>query len=229
MVAFLRRLPTLSVDEYRAMAEGKGDREKAASIDLPHIDRQAAVIAECARCHGDEDAPAESRLVPQLSGQTLAYLQRALDDYATGARQSGTMQPQAVALDEKERVAIASYYAQIAKVSAGQFSTESVERGRRIASEGIVREGIPPCLGCHGGRSADSFPLLSGQSSAYLIQQLKLWRNGLRAQTAQGAIMAAIAVRLSDRQIEDTAAYFQSRNPSEDARPAPIAISRDGR
>ena len=230
MVAFLRRLPKMSVDEYRAMAEGKRDREKAASLDLPHMDRQAALVAECARCHGDADSAPQSRLVPRLSGQAVAYFERALNDYAIGLRQSGTMQPQAVALDEKERADIAAYYARAAK--QGQQApapADQVERGHRIANDGVVREGIPACLECHGGRAKTSFPRLAGQSARYLAQQLKLWRAGHRAQTAQGAIMAPIAIRLSDRQIEDVAAYFESRNPSDDARGPGVEVSRDAR
>ena len=230
MVAFLRRLPQMSVDEYRSMAEGGRDREKAASLDLPHMDRQAALVAECARCHGDADSAPQSRLVPRLSGQAVAYFERALNDYAIGLRQSGTMQPPAVALDEKERADIAAYYARAAK--QGQQApapADQVERGLRIANDGVAREGIPACLECHGGRARTSFPRLAGQSARYLAQQLKLWRAGHRAQTAQGAIMAPIAIRLSDRQIEDVAAYFESRNPSDDARGPGVEVSRDAR
>jgi cytochrome c553 len=231
MVAFLRQLPQMSVDEYRSMAEGGRDREKAASLDLPHYDRQSALITECARCHGDESSPPQSRLVPQLSGQTAAYLERALKDYANGTRQSGTMQPQAIVLDENERAAIAAHYARARRQEHARpaASIEPIERGRRIANEGVVRDGIPPCLGCHAGRSAESFPLLSGQPAAYLIQQLKLWRAGHRAQTVQGAIMAPIARRLSDAQIEDVAAYFEGRNLSDDIRAAPVTVSGDAR
>jgi cytochrome c553 len=230
MVAFLRRLPQMSVDEYRAMAEGKVQRERAASIDVPHTDRQAALVAECARCHGDAGSAPQSRLVPRLSGQAVAYLERALTDYAIGLRQSGTMQPQAVALEEKERADIATYYARAAKHKQhAPAPADQVERGRRIANDGIVREGIPACLECHGGRAKTSFPRLAGQSARYLAQQLKLWRAGQRAQTAQGAIMAPIAIRLSDWQIEDVAAYFESRNPSDDARGSSVEVSRDAR
>jgi cytochrome c553 len=230
MVAFLRRLPQMSVDEYRAMAEGRVERDRAPSIDLPHVDRQAALVAECARCHGDVDSAPQSRLVPRLSGQAAVYLERALNDYAIGLRQSGTMQPQAVALEEKERADIADYYARAAKQEKkSEAPADRVERGRRIANDGVSREGIPACLECHGARGKTSFPRLAGQSARYLAQQLKLWRAGQRAQTAQGAIMAPIAIRLSDRQIEDVAAYFETRKPSDDLRRSDVEVSRDAR
>jgi hypothetical protein len=41
--------------------------------------------------------------------------------------------------------------------------------------------------------------------------------------------MAPIAIRLTDRQIEDVAAYFENRNPSDDARRSDVEVSRDAR
>jgi cytochrome c553 len=158
------------------------------------------------------------------------YLERALNDYAIGLRQSGTMQPQAVALEDKERAAIAEYYARSAKQERQTPApADQVERGRRIANDGVTREGIPACLECHGARGKTSFPRLAGQSARYLAQQLNLWRAGHRAQTAQGAIMAPIAIRLSDRQIEDVASYFESRRPSEDLPRPDVEVSRGAR
>ncbi|OIN14288.1 c-type cytochrome [Oceanisphaera psychrotolerans] len=63
------------------------------------------------------------------------------------------------------------------------------------------------CAACHGaeGISAmDIYPNLAGQKEAYLVAQLKHFRDGER----QNPIMAPMAKPLSDQDIEDLAAYY---------------------
>jgi cytochrome c553 len=148
-----------------------------------------------------------------------------LRHYASGQRPSGVMQPIAAALDDAALADLAQYYAQLpaARGGAGVASPSAyeIERGRRIASEGVPQKGVPPCLACHGGKSAATFPRLDGQHAAYIAGQLRLWRRGLRGRTVHGAIMAAIARRLSDEQVEDVAAYFASVAASAPPAPAP--------
>jgi cytochrome c553 len=206
----------MSPETYRTLTTGAADANDNEQI------------AECTRCHGDADTPPVSRLVPRLAGQTEAYLLHALADYAHRRRPSGMMQLAAVPLEPKMIEDLAAYYAsmQPAAPEKAAHDPARVERGRRIAVDGIREDVIPPCLACHSGRAAASFPRLSGQYAAYLAQQLRLFRDGLRAETAQGAIMTAIAERLDNDQIADVAAYFAAREPAEDgasAAPAPGA------
>ncbi len=68
------------------------------------------------------------------------------------------------------------------------------------------------CMGCHGVTSYANVypsyrvPKLGGQHEAYLVAALKAYRSGERSHTT----MNAQAARLSDKQIEDIAAYFAS-------------------
>jgi cytochrome c553 len=68
---------------------------------------------------------------------------------------------------------------------------------------------VPPCEGCHGHAALDTFPRLRGQNARYLENQLHLWRRGLRANTAAGAIMAVVAARLDERDSRDVALYYE--------------------
>lgn len=206
VVAFLRRLPDLDAPEYRELAFGDaGGRARRSIADL------RADLADCARCHGKDGNPPASRLVPHLAGQSAAYLASALRHYAQGTRPSGVMQPVATALDAEAIARIAEHYAaQAGGGTDADHPAEQVERGRRIAIDGLVRQGVPPCIACHGARSSPMFPRLAGQNARYLASQLQLWQRGGRDATVLGAVMAPIARRLDARQLADVTAYFAS-------------------
>jgi cytochrome c553 len=67
---------------------------------------------------------------------------------------------------------------------------------------------IPACTGCHGADALKTYPRLAGQNRAYMANRLRLWKGGLAPGTDGEAIMAPLARALSERQIEDAAAYF---------------------
>lgn len=65
------------------------------------------------------------------------------------------------------------------------------------------------CAACHGVKGLATLPHapnLAGQPLQYLDEQLKLYRNGKR----QNETMALMAKPLSDQQIEDLAAWYNS-------------------
>ncbi len=66
------------------------------------------------------------------------------------------------------------------------------------------------CAGCHGadGNSpSDAFPKLAGQHEEYVSRQLKRFKSGSR----QNAIMAGMAAGLSEQDMADVAAFFESQ------------------
>jgi cytochrome c553 len=65
------------------------------------------------------------------------------------------------------------------------------------------------CAGCHGSDGISANPLwpnLAGQKAPYLVKQLKAFRDGGR----QDPMMSAMAIPLSDADIENLAAYYSS-------------------
>ncbi len=75
------------------------------------------------------------------------------------------------------------------------------------ASAGRAKAAV--CAACHGpnGISANpQWPNLAGQKDLYLIKQMKAFRDGTRVDP----LMSAQAQPLSDRDIEDLAAYFST-------------------
>lgn len=216
VVAFLRRLPSLDAAGYRDLASGnRTPRDRPASV-IESEGTEAA--AACARCHDDGEAPPTSGLVPRLAGLSPDYLAQALRHYAEGLRPSGIMQPIAVELSAAEISDVADYYSELPRSGgtggrAAEPTTagEDLELGRLLAARGAPEAGLPACLSCHGEKRLARFPLLDGQPAPYLAGQLRLWREGLRDLTPEGRLMAVIARRMSDAQIDATAAYFEAR------------------
>lgn len=65
------------------------------------------------------------------------------------------------------------------------------------------------CVACHGekGISANNlYPNLAGQKDAYTVKQLKAFKDGSR----KDPTMNAMSKPLTDKQMEDIAAYFAS-------------------
>jgi cytochrome c553 len=105
---------------------------------------------------------------------------------------------------------LAAHYAAAGSLAAPAASGGP---GEEIARRGVPADGIPACISCHepAGARYPHYPALRGQTADYLAQQLRLFRAGSRGGTAYAHIMATIARRLSDEQIDAVAAYFGTR------------------
>ncbi len=87
---------------------------------------------------------------------------------------------------------------------AGDLTKGDVAKGKTRASA---------CVACHGpdGNSANpEWPKLAGQSSLYIIKQLRLFRTGERG----NPLMTPMAKGLSDQDVENLGAYFASQTTS---------------
>jgi len=92
--------------------------------------------------------------------------------------------------------------------------------GASLAAADRVEDGrlkAVQCVACHGmGGVAPNptFPHLAGQNAAYLAIQLERFRTGERYHP----LMTPVAQALSDRDIEDLAAYYSELRPWTEAR-----------
>ncbi len=71
------------------------------------------------------------------------------------------------------------------------------------------KEKTRTCQVCHGKGGASTnptYPVLAGQHARYIVKQLKAFRSGTR----KDPIMNGMAAPLSDQDMEDVAAYFES-------------------
>lgn len=85
-------------------------------------------------------------------------------------------------------------------VSSSLFAEGDVEAGK---AKSMI------CASCHGKDGvgiADIYPNLAGQKAAYTALQLKAFRDGQR----KNMMMSPMAKGLSDKDIENLAAYYES-------------------
>lgn len=216
VVAFLRRMPRLDAAGYAALALGNAREPSPATREAEPVLVAGGGSAwrpfACARCHGDDERPPVSSLVPRLAGQSADYLARALEQFADGRRQSGIMSEIAAQLAPAEITALARYYAGLARDDAlaalAPAGPGASDAGGRLALGGATAGAVPPCVTCHGATAPPQWPRLAGQSRAYIAGQLRLWKAGHRRGTPDARLMGMIAERMSEAQIDSVAAYY---------------------
>lgn len=181
--------------------------------------------ATCAGCHGarGEGGPA----FPRLAGTGQAYLQAQLEAFANGSRQSAVMQPLVQKLTAGDRTALASYYSRLpAPVSAIDTSPAlPSDTGVWLATRGRWANQVPACAQCHGPGGigvGEHFPPLAGLPATYIAAQIAAWKAGTRPPGPLD-LMADIAKKLSDREVEAVAAYYAQLGGGASAASAPSA------
>ena len=223
VVAFLKRISAMDAETYRSLALGGVRITGQTGEKLATIESNPQGAGACARCHGAEGKGPSSALVPNLHGQPAEFLMTALQQYAGGKRRSGIMQPLAAELQAQDIQRLAEYYARLAPPKKQPRATDdaSVERGRRLATEGDPGNAIPACNACHGRDALAIYPRLAGQNAAYMAGQLRLWKAGHHTSTDSAAIMAPIARRLTGEDIDAVTHYFSglAAEPAGTSRP----------
>lgn len=228
MTAFLLRLKDLKPEEYRALVRPQPGTPGAGEAPVPPGQEAGAALhtGQCLRCHGADGGGRGTGAFPKLAGQRREYLLAAMDAYTQGTRHSGVMEPLAAGLTAEHRRALADYYAALppspTRSPAPWATAESVERGRRIAHEGLPQQRVPGCVQCHGPKPTrvnPHYPTLAGQYAEYLFLQLQLFHDDVRGGSPYRHLMHEVAPRLTGGQMRDVAAYYASL-PAEPA-PAP--------
>lgn len=203
MVAFLRRYRDLDAKGYRALAGYAATQSTA-------MDK---VLETCNGCHMPDRLHAES-LIPNLAGQSAAYLEQALAAYANGTRPSGIMAVALQGLSDEERQTLARQFASQPPIGLRSAALNGLaRRGESLALKGDPGRRIPACLSCHDKADANpAFPRLSGQAEAYLANQLRLFTGKTRGGGPFRALMTQAVNNLTEEDIAALAAYFAARN-----------------
>jgi len=141
-----------------------------------------AKAAVCAACHG-ADGKAIQPAFPNLAGQHAAYIEKQLQDYKSGARVNALMVGQVAALSEQDMADLAAHFSSLAGIES-VANEENLALGENIYRGGITNAGVAACSACHGptgvGNPQANFPVLAGQNTQYIADQLRYFRSGER-------------------------------------------------
>lgn len=189
--------PFLAAEEANPLV--KGDPEAG-----------AALAGTCIACHGEQGNSPQAQW-PNIAGQHAGYIFQQLRDYQSGDRTDPQMAPMVAGLSEQDMLDLAAYYSQQPHTVVGANDETLVERGRTIYMGGIPDKGVAACIACHGpageGNPAADYPVVGGQWSGYLADQLRRYRDGDRANDPH-RMMRSLAEEMSDEEIEAVAEYM---------------------
>jgi cytochrome c553 len=153
---------------------------------------------------------------PRIAGQPPAYLERQLEAYADGRRQSVVMGPLAQRLTKEERASVAAHFSsQWGSSIKKQNQSPGSERGGTLARVGDNDLRVQACQNCHGPEGTGqppTGPYLAGLDRAYLRRELMAWRDGSRRTDPSGA-MGIIARHLTEADIDAVAAHYAGLAP----------------
>ncbi|MFZ4701887.1 MAG: c-type cytochrome [Candidatus Methylumidiphilus sp.] len=158
----------------------------------------------CGGCHGPDGNPS-APVFPKLAGQHPSYLTKQLREFRSQKRlDQAVMNAMAESLTDADIADISAWFGSNASKPE---AVEKNELGGHLFRSGISAKSVPACAACHGpkgeGNPTSVYPAVGGQYSAYIAKSLHDYKSGER----QSEIMQAIAVRLSDDEINAVSDY----------------------
>ncbi|HEX7325573.1 MAG TPA: c-type cytochrome [Rhodanobacteraceae bacterium] len=194
----------------------------------PKVTTAPAEAVTCAACHGAKGV-AIAPTFPNLAGQNYNYLLKSLEDFRAGKWQATPMdaiiKTVPVAGGNANIKALAAYFSHFKRdeaataAAAGKIPEAEAKAGYQLYFEGNPKAPIPipSCAACHiatgMGDAPMAVPRLAGQNAAYVAAQLAAFKSGKRHNSPDG-VMGKIASRLTEKDIQDVAAYVSHMRPS---------------
>jgi cytochrome c553 len=170
----------------------------------------------CAACHA-ADGNSGIAMYPKLSAQFPNYIFHQTKAIKEGKRTTGasaSMTPMVMGLSDQDIADVSAFYAKQFPKAGEANPKDNFELGARIFRGGLADKKVPACMACHGPNGAGmpgggtdivAYPRLGGQHQAYIVEQLKAYQSGQRA----NAIMADVAQRMSDEDMKAVANFIQ--------------------
>ncbi len=164
----------------------------------------------CIACHAI-DGNSVITANPKLAGQHPEYLSNQLTNFKSGERANAVMSGMAGMLSDADMHAVAEYFSK-QTLNLGQAKTNGAgSLGEKIYRGGIQANSVPACASCHGPAGDGlpvKYPRLGGQHTEYVLNQLRQFRLGARAND-EAKVMRTIAAKLTDQEMEAVADYIQ--------------------
>jgi cytochrome c553 len=186
------------------------------------VEKKSTVPPEavtCQACHGAHGEGMVDGDKPRIAGQSAHYLDKQLQDFASGTRDNPIMGAIAKGLNDQTRSKLVAYYASLpvpAPLKSVSPTPARAVRGHQLAIEGSEGKHVQACNNCHGPEGSGvalSAPALAGQLAPYLAAQLKSWQQGGRKNDA-GSLMTTVVARLDDADIAAVTSYYAGLDAS---------------
>lgn len=169
-----------------------------------------SVTNVCAACHAI-DGNSAITANPKLAAQHPEYLYKQLTNFKSGERANAVMSGMAGMLSDADMHAVAEYFSK-QTLNLGQAKKNGAgSLGEKIYRAGIQANSMPACASCHGPTGDGlpvKYPRLGGQHTEYVLNQLRQFRLGARAND-EAKVMRTIAAKLTDQEMEAVADYIQ--------------------
>ena len=182
----------------------------AIAATIEHKTPPQSVTNVCAACHAI-DGNSAITANPKLAGQHPEYLYKQLTNFKSGERANAVMSGMAGMLSDADMHAVAEYFSK-QTLNLGQAKKNGAgSLGEKIYRAGIQANSMPACASCHGPAGDGlpvKYPRLGGQHTEYVLNQLRQFRLGARAND-EAKVMRTIAAKLTDQEMEAVADYIQ--------------------
>lgn len=173
------------------------------------------VTRYCSGCHENGENAQLLPYVPRLAGQHSGYLAARLqlfrqtpkpdvDELLHVRRRSDASMTGITHAVSPEDLAVAARWYSSLKPAGRRPS--NLRPGRDLYVNGLPSRKVPSCASCHDTESA---PVIAGQHASYLLEQLELFRRGIRSNPR----MATIARCLTNSEREAVVEYAQGLFP----------------
>lgn len=195
----------------QAFAQAESAKSPQAKADAGKA--KGIVTQVCAACHGadgNSTAPAN----PKLAAQFPEYLHKQLSDFKAPpgkkpARVNAIMNGMVANLSASDMENLAAYFSEQKLKPAIATDKELATAGRKLWRGGNAATGVPACAGCHGPAGAGipgQYPHLAGQNADYIVNELKQFRAGERANDPNG-MMRGVTAHMTEQEIKAVAQY----------------------
>jgi len=184
-----------------ARAQDQGQTQKTLK---PNKKAGRTFVYTCAGCHGISGYQNiyPTYHVPRIAGQNAEYIKKALHEYRDGIRKHPTMGAQAEGMTDQDIVNIAAYLSSLGQPYEKPGKSAHPEFDQHPGAKKAV-----VCQACHGKygiATSPQYPDLAGQYADYIVQVLHEYKDGQR----KSSIMQGFVSQLSDKDMEQIAAYF---------------------
>ncbi len=144
---------------------------------------------------------------PRLAGLPAGYLQKQMQDYATGLRPHAVMRDVARFLDSHERVSVANHYAALPPQALPAATEEAIAP----ATAGLYAAKCQQCHGVEGVGTANG-PPLNAQPALYLAQQMQDWQVSKRRNDGDH-VMLEVAQQLKPSEVRQLSLFLAAIPP----------------